>query len=153
MNCEHTRPLLADYSAGLLGRTQHESVVAHLQQCSACQEELERWQRLDGLARTESGPNSEALVLAVMVQVRTEQRRRLPGWLRMLDAGAAPLAVAFLTGGLLFGFWQRLSSLLPAATAAESLGTMLPALSLAMVAGGVTAVAGWYVSRLVTEGA
>lgn len=153
MNCEQTQHALADYSAGLLSKTRHASVTAHLQQWAACREELARWQRLDDLVRGERGPDGESLVQAVMAQVRAEARTRLPGWQRLLDAGAAPLAVTFLTSGLLFGFWQRLSSLLPAALAAEDMGPVLSALSLALVAGGATAVAGWYVSRLVTEGA
>lgn len=153
MNCKRIRPWLADYSAQLLPENRQAEVAAHLQHCSACRQELARWQRLDGLVRGEPGPDGETLLRVVMAQVRREPLPRLPRWLRLLDAGAAPLTVTFLTGGLLFAFWQRLAGLLPAAATTGDLSPLLPALSLAVVAGGVTAAAGWYVSQLVSEGA
>jgi anti-sigma factor RsiW len=152
MNCERTRSLLGDYSAGLLSETRRTAVAAHLAQCAGCRGELARWERLDTLMAAEPTVGAEALVRTVMHEVRTS-RRRLPAWLRLLDAGAAPLAVALLAGGVLFGFWQELSGLIPTAVMTQDVPAGLGALILAVAAGGVTAVVGWYVSRMAMEGA
>ena len=142
MNCDQVRQELAAYSMAALPRPREAAVGSHLEGCPACRKRLQAYRRLDRMVAGDALAGEEALVRAVMAQVRAQPRRRVPAWVGIAEAAWVMVGLAlmlWLGVGALSAELGGVASTLGAGVAGVVLGTV------AALAGGAAV---WFTGRI-----
>ncbi len=100
MNCTEARQAMNQQLCGDLEADQTAQLEQHLQLCSDCRQEHERWQRLRHMLDAPSTPTVSVDVAAIYGQAEQRRERQLRRWRRVALAGLAVAASLLLVLGL-----------------------------------------------------
>ncbi len=102
MNCSQVRRKLNEYDLGLLPDTLSATIEAHLRDCEACRQELERYRAVSTALGTLPADKPPDLWPAVRGQLRP-RGRRLSGWQSAWQPAVAMAAAALIAVLVLHG--------------------------------------------------